>query len=598
MILQRLAEHYDRISSTGNDVLIPKPGFSLQKISFCVVLEPDGRLNSFQSLQDQVGKRLVARQLNVPGQSKPSGSGVNPCFLWDNSAYMLGYKPDDPAPERTTECFEAFRKRHLDAEQQVKDPAFWAVCAFLRSWSPRNAQQYSELLSQIATNFGVFRIAGEPGFVHERVSDYLARTETEQSAQMEEHRGTCLVTGRIAPIARLHEPKIKGVGGAQSSGGLLVSFNDPAYESYSKTQSYNAPVSTDVVFKYANALNHLLDEPRRRMSLGDSTVVFWAERQHPLEEFVSDLLGDAMSSDKSGATEDQERVRQTRQFLTQLRDGVAESSAIEADSHTKFFILGLSPNASRISVRLWIETDAVELQHRLSQHLRDIDLVRQNADLPLSLRRIVAATGRAEFDPKGKFKGFDTKAVSGQLVGDLARSVLGGAAYPQSLLSSMLRRIRSDGEVHYARVAAIKGCLVRNSRLRGNALEISVELDRNQSESAYQVGRLFALLEKVQSDSADGELNVTIKDHFFASASSTPALVFPRLIRLAQHHMGKLSTGSRIFYEKLIGEVMATLSEFPTHLALEDQGKFVIGYYHQRQNLFTSRKQKEEGASE
>src|SRR5271166_2027985 len=341
MILQRLAEHYDRITSAGNNVHIPKPGFSLQKISFCVVLEPDGRLNSFQSLQEQVGKRLVARQLNVPGQAKSAGKGVNPCFLWDNAAYMLGYKPDDPAPERTAKCFEAFRRRHLDAEQQVKDPAYSAVCAFLRSWSPQDAQQYSKLLSEIATNFGVFRIAGEEGFVHERVSDYLARTETEKSSEVDELQGTCLVTGRFAPIARLHEPKIKGVAKAQPAGGLLVSFNEPAYESYRKTQSYNAPVSTEAVFKYANALNHLLDQTNRRISLGDSTVVFWAERRHPLEEFVSDLLGDRVSADQSGATEDQERVRQTRQFLTQLRDGVAESDAVDADSRTRFYILGL-----------------------------------------------------------------------------------------------------------------------------------------------------------------------------------------------------------------------------------------------------------------
>jgi CRISPR-associated protein Csd1 len=318
-------------------------------------------------------------------------------------------------------------------------------------------------------------------------------------------------------------------------------------------------------------------------------VVFWAEQRHPLEEFVSDLLGDIPSS-AAGSAEDQERVRQARLLLTQLRDGVAESNAVDHDSRTKFFILGLSPNAARISIRFWIEADVADLHRRLGQHLRDIELIRPHDDLPLSLRRIVAATGRAEFDVKGKFKGFDTDSVPCQLVGDLARSVLTGAAYPQSLLSSMLRRIRSDGEVHYSRVAAIKACIVRNARLRGNALEVSVELDRNHSEPAYNVGRLFALLEKIQSDSADSELNTTIKDHYFSSASSTPALVFPRLFRLGQHHLAKLNTGSRIFYERLIGEVMSKLSVFPAHLAIEDQGKFVIGYYHQRQNLFTSRK--------
>jgi hypothetical protein len=169
MILQRLAEHYNRIASAGSDAPIAPYGFSMQKMSFCVVLEPDGWLDSFQSLQEQIGKRLVAPHLMVPGQSKPSGSGLNPCFLWDNAAYMLGYKPDDPAPERTAECFEAFRKRHLDAEQRVGNPAFSAVCAFLRSWSPEKAQEHSTLLSEITKNFGVFRLAGESGYVHEGV---------------------------------------------------------------------------------------------------------------------------------------------------------------------------------------------------------------------------------------------------------------------------------------------------------------------------------------------------------------------------------------------------------------------------------------------
>lgn len=600
MILQRLAEHYDRIAPTSTDAApVARPGWSIQKVSFCIVLESDGRLNSFQSLLEPAGNKLVPQRFEVPGQSKPSGSGTTPCFLWDSAQYMLGYKRDDPDPARTARCFGAFRDRHLQAEARINHPAFSAICAFLRSWSPEIAQQHSDEVAEISRNFGVFRLAGTDAYVHKQLAARLAEVEGQVStSEPEVSEGMCLVSGNRAPIARLHEPKIKRVAGSQTAGALLVSFNAPAYESYGKTQSYNAPVSIQAVFKYANALNHLLDNQRHRISLGDATVVFWAERRHPLEEFVSDLIGDFLPPNAAGSAEDQERVRQARQFLTQLRDGVAESAAIDDDSRTRFFILGLSPNASRISVRFWIETDVIALKRRLGEHLRDIELVRLHDDLPLSVRRIVAATGRAERDPKGRFKGFNTEAVPDQIVGDLARSVLTGGSYPQSLLSSMLRRIRSDGEVHYARVAAIKGCLVRNARLQGKALEVSVELDPNQSEPAYNVGRLFALLEKIQADSADTELNTTIKDHYFSAACTTPAAVFPRLFRLSQHHQAKLTTGSRIFYEKLIGEVMAKLSAFPAHMDLEDQGKCVIGYYHQRQDLFKSRKTKEEGASE
>jgi len=171
--------------------------------------------------------------------------------------------------------------------------------------------------------------------------------------------------------------------------------------------------------------------------------------------------------------------------------------------------------------------------------------------------------------------------------------VLTGAAYPQSLLATMLRRIHSDGEIAYARVAAIKACLVRNSRLRGNPLEVSRMLDQNNTDAAYCCGRAFALLEMIQKDSVEGELNKTIKDSYFSSASTTPSLVFPRLCRLSQHHLAKLDTGPRIYREKQIGEVLGKLDSFPRHLSLEDQGKFVLGYFHQRQDLYTSKKDKE-----
>jgi CRISPR-associated protein Csd1 len=594
VILQRLAEYYDRIIGDPSEgIPLPIPGHSIQKISFCVVLELDGELNSFQSLQQQDGTRQLARQMVVPGAGKPSGSGFNPCFLWDNSVYMLGYKPDDQDPARTAACFAAFRTRHLDAEGSIQHPTYAAVCSFLRSWSPQKAEQYAQVLSGIATNFGVFRLVGEPRYVHEAVTQIVGNA-ADGSADLQ---AICLVTGREGPIARLHEPKIKGVAGSQSSGALLVSFNAPAYESYGRQQSYNAPVGTEAAFKYANALNHLLDRRDRRVSLGDATVVFWADQRSPLEEFVSDLLADQPAPSEAVPEEDQERVRQARRFLTQLRDGAASSSALNEDSQTRFFLLGLSPNASRLSVRLWVEADAGELKRRLGQHLRDIQLHDPREQRLLTLRRITAATGRAEHDPKGRLKGFDTDSVSPQLAGALARAVLTGGPYPQSLLSSMLRRIRSDGEVHYTRVSAIKACLVRNSRMRGNSSEVSVSLDPTQPETAYNIGRLFALLEKIQTDSAEGELNATIKDRYFASASATPAAVFPRLFRLSQHHMGKLSKGSRIYYEKLLGEVMAKLDAFPRLLPLEEQGRFVIGYFHQRQELYSSNKSKTEGAT-
>jgi CRISPR-associated protein Csd1 len=597
MILQRLSEHYDRIVDSGNAEDQPPPlGFSRQKISFCVVLEPDGRLNQFKSMQQQKGRALVATPMIVPGQGKPPGQGLNPCFLWDNAAYILGWSSDPEKASRAGLAFEAFRKKHLDAEAQIAHPAFSAVCSFLRSWSPEQALDHAALLTEVTTSFGVFRIAGEMKYVHELVAVPPETCEQEAASDADEKLGMCLVSGVTDQIARLHEPKIKGVAGAQSAGALLVSFNASAYESYGKSQSYNAPVGVTTAFKYTNALNHLLDRRDRRFSLGDGTVVFWADHQTVLEDGLSEIFGGAFADEGPIVQEDEDRLREARVLLTQLRDGTKAIDFNPDGQPTKFFLLGLSPNASRLSVRLWVEADAAELQRLLGQHLRDIELVDRWDDRPLTLRRITYETGRAYRD-KGKHLKFDTKATSPQLAGDLARSVLTGAAYPQSLLATMLRRIHSDGEVAYARVAAIKAGLVRNSRLRGNPLEVSKMLDTTNTDPAYCCGRAFAMLEKIQTDSADGELNTTIKDHYFSSASTTPALVFPRLFRLNQHHLAKLEHGSRIYREKQLGEVLSKLNGFPRLLSLEDQGKFVLGYFHQRQDLYTSKKDKAEGAN-
>jgi CRISPR-associated protein Csd1 len=495
-------------------------------------------------------------------------------------------------------AFEAFRCKHIEIENQINHPAFSAVCSFLRNWSPEQALDHTALLSEIATNFGIFRIAGEMQYVHDLIPVPAESEEQSAASEAGATRAMCLVSGADDEIARLHEPKIKGVAGAQSSGALLVSFNASAFESYGKLQSYNAPVGAATAFKYANALNYLLNKRDRRVSFGDSTVVFWADHSNNvLEDAISALFAEPLPNEDPIIEEDQERLREAALLLKQLRDGTGATETTPDGESTKFFLLGLSPNASRISVRLWVEADAAELRDRLGKHLRDVALDHGKDDRLLTLRRIVAATGRAEHDAKGRLKSFDTKAVSPQLAGDLARSVLTGAAYPKSLLATMTRRIHSDGEVGYARVAAIKACLVRNSRLRGNPLEASRMLDQNNTDAAYCCGRAFALLEMIQKDSVEGELNRTIKDSYFASASTTPSLVFPRLCRLSQYHLAKLDTGLRIYREKQLGEVLNKLHLFPRLLSLEGQGKFVLGYFHQRQDLFTSKKDKEEGVN-
>lgn len=587
MILQRLAEHYDRMAAADQESVVP-PGYSRQKVSFCILLNPDGTLNQFESLLEQDGRVQRAKILVVPGQSKPPGQGVNPCLLWDNAEYLLGYAKDPGRKERALREFEASRDLHLSREAALSHRSYSAVCAFLRNWSPDQSGGHPEL-EELTSNFGVFRITGEKQYVHQQI----AVPRSEEDAQGENKvKITCLVSGQREFSARLHEPKIKGVVGAQSAGALLVSFNASAFTSYGKEQSYNAPVGQGTVFKYANALNELLAKPDRRIRLGDATIVYWADHHTQVEDAFACLFSGEPTADPGPKPEeDQKRVREAKLLLSQMRSGTQYVPLEPDDAPTKFFILGLSPNASRLSVRLWIEADASEILRRLRQHVRDFALGNSD-ELPPPLWRISQATGRAESDPKGRFKGYDGDSVSPKLAGDLARSVLTGAAYPQSLLASMVRRIYSDSQVRFERVCAIKACLVRNTRHTSNPLEIPMELDPSSSDVAYRCGRLFAILEKVQSDSSGGELNSTIKDRYFSSASVTPALVFPRLFRLNGHHLNKLETGSKIYYERLIGSVMGAPFHFPRQLSLLDQGKFITGYFQQRQDLYTSRKEK------
>jgi len=279
MILNALVNYYDRLAADPESDIAPF-GFSRQKISYEIVLKPDGQPAALHDARVENNGRLVPRLLVVPGQAKSSGSGLNPGFLWDNAQYMLAFKPDDPKPDRTQKAFVAFRDRHLALEGEISDEAFSVVCAFLRRWGPAQAADHTEL-PEIAGSFGVFRIQGEQEYVHDRPR-IKAYWLTQTAAEGEGPKAPSLIGGEVQPIARLHEPKIKGVRGGQSAGATLVAFNAEAYESYGKSQSFNAPVGVEHAFKYCTALNRLTMRPDRQVHLGDTTVVYWTEKPTPL----------------------------------------------------------------------------------------------------------------------------------------------------------------------------------------------------------------------------------------------------------------------------------------------------------------------------
>lgn len=575
MILQALNSYYERLKNDPNSDIAPF-GFSRQKISFCVTLNTDGSLHEIEDVRKQAGKKLIPLSMVVLGNAKPSGAGINPCFLWDNPAYLLGYKSDDPKPERTKESFEAFRQRHLDVEQTIGDQQYSAVCRFLEAWNPAEAEQHEKLV-EVGTGFGAFRLRAESGYVHERpaVKDWWNQQLVESDDNEEAISGQCLVTGEFGPLARLHEPKIKGVWGSQSAGAALVSFNLDAFDSYGKSQSVNSPVSESAAFQYCTALNRLLAaNSNQRIQIGDATTVFWTEQPTAAENLLPWIL------EPSKEAENESLKNQLHSVLDRIRKGLYPEELGSQD--TPFYILGLSPNAARISVRFWYVSNLKQLTDNLKNHYVDLQLVHgpKDRDYP-GPWELVRETVR------------ESKDVPPLLGGSLIRSILIGAPYPQMLYSAVLRRIRADREIRFLRAAILKAHLTRNHRLGIDKLEkeISMSLDTDRPEPAYHLGRLFAELEKTQEDALPG-INDTIKDRYFGSASATPASVFPRLIRLNQHHLGKLEKSKRTYHDKRIREIAGRLNGFVSHLNLKDQGLFAIGYYHQRQDIFTKKSDK------
>lgn len=582
--LHALDRLYDRLAKDPRYDLA-RPGYSAQKVTFCVLLQPDGTLAALQDERDASGKKPLPKLLPLPGQAKPSGQGLNPCFLWDNSAYLLGYKAEDEKPERTAKAFAAFRQRHLDLAASepalAADPGFAAVCAFLRAWSPECTVEHKAALDDFAaTGFGVFRLVGEQGYIHERpaIAAYWQRVEL--AGDPSAPRGQCLVTGELEqPIALLVEPAIKGVAGAQPGGAKIISFNCDAFTSYGKDQGLNSPLSQAAAFRHATALNALLAGPQshlHRVQIGDATTVFWTDAPTGFENVFAAFL-DGHTPDDEETAQDAPLRDRLRAFFDVLRQGGGRDlSSLGADSTTPFYVLGLSPNAARLSVRYWHAGTLGALVENLRAHFAALRLIPARAD------------SDPEFPPAWlllRQTGRESKDIPPLLAGPFLRAILNGTPYPATLAAAVLGRVRADHEVNYLRAAILKAFLVRNHQH-----DLPMSLDTARTEPGYRLGRLFAALEMTQLDALGLKLNATIRDRFYSAASATPGTVFPRLLRNYQHHLSKAAAergvGMKINREKLVQEILGGLAVMPAHLALEGQALFALGYYHQRQAFF------------
>ncbi|ACX95670.1 type I-C CRISPR-associated protein Cas8c/Csd1 [Halothiobacillus neapolitanus] len=564
MILQALNDYYQRRQRSSNPQdRLPAFGLEEKEISFVIEIDAKGRLVNLADTRTIEGKKKIGQRFLVPqGIKKTSGVAAN--LLWDTAEYVLGVDTKGK-PERVVEQHAAFRAR-LEAlpEDALRDAGIQAILAFLKNIDLKQLETLPAWPDILTTNpVMTFRLHGDVELVCQRpaIVDTTAQTIEEKPD------GICLVSGIPMAIERLH-PSIKGVWGAQTSGANIVSFNLDAFNSYGKSRGANAPLGKPATFAYTTALNHLLArDSRQRIQVGDASTVFWAEQANDLETALPDLFGEPPKDDPNRGTD----------ALKVLYRAVQTGKFTNGSATDRFHVLGLSPNAARIAIRFWETASALNLAKRIACHFDDINIARAPHDPEhLSLFRLLtslAVQGKADNIPPN-------------LGGEVMRAILEDLPYPATLLNQAVQRNRAEQKPNYARAAIIKASLNRLIRRTHNEKEFMVMLDPTNTHPAYLLGRLFATLEKIQEEASPG-LNATIRDRYYGAASSTPVAVFTTLLRLHNHHLGKLSKGRGVQMERLVGEIMGGLDDFPRILALPDQGRFALGYYHQRQAFFT-----------
>lgn len=573
MILQALVEYYDRKATDPDSALAPA-GFEWKEIPFVIELTPDGNVVQIVDTREAQGKKLIARRFLVP-QAVKKTSGVAANLLWDTAEYVLGLDRKGN-PERAKQQRDAFVQRIESLPPAAKDDeGFAATLAFLKNVSIVEQRFPERFVEFVETNPVIsFRLAGEPNLIAERPSMQAAIATNDETVHVSTSERFCLVKGKNYDIERLHS-SIKGVWGAQSSGANIVSFNLDAFNSFGKSQGNNAPVGKSAAFAYTTALNHLLGrDSRQRIQVGDASTVFWSRDKCELETELMALFGE------SGKDNPDEGSQAVANLYSAIKNGVYAND----QSKNRFYALGLAPNAARIAIRFFHSGTVAEMATNIKRHFDDLDIERAAFDKPhLSIFKLligVASLGKADNIPPN-------------LAGDLARAILTASPYPITLLQAVVRRIRAEHEITYPRAALIKAILNRRQRFQNHLIsapsdkELTVSLDPANNNVGYRLGRLFAVLERAQERANPG-LNATIRDRYYGAAASTPVAVFSNLMKLKNHHIAKLDNkGEAVNLEKLIGEIMDGINDFPAHMALADQGRFAIGYYHQRQAFYT-----------
>ena len=597
MLIKALCDYYDvkEKKSVKDDT---DEYFSKQAVSYMIFLNSEGEITSIIDVRreekktfgkDRTKTVFVKKEICLPKRSQKPGIDLNiiehrPLYIFGlNFDKESGFFTTQDRTQRAEKSHKVFVEGNLDFIEGINSEVVTAYRNFLLSWRPEEQTDNYDLVKigkDYESSGYCFALDGDERILlhedRELIDKYISQKQIKESENSDAIIAVCPIEGKALPVSRIHE-KIKGIKGGNPTGCTLVGVNHPAFESFGKTQSYNSGISESAMKKYTSVLNALLSDPKHRISIGDMSLVFFAIDTN--DDEASDFFAEAISG-----REDENLEKSLSAVGSEISQGrTGDVSALQTNDHLVFYVVGLTPNSSRISQKFIIKNDFGKIMDNLRQHQMDMQVLEKSKQLPFwGLTKELTS-------PKAK-----DENVPAPLLSALVISMLNGTNYPSSLLETIIRRVKTDKDeetkynikINEARVSIIKACLNRKARFLKIKEEITMSLDLSNQNSAYLCGRLFAVLEYIQQRSSGGGLNRTIKDAYFSSACARPATVFPKLVMLAQHHLAKLD--GTIYFDNLLGSIMASMNgEFPQTLSLDDQGKFIIGYYQQNNSLYT-----------
>lgn len=586
MILQALYDYYQRKAADPDSNIAPR-GFEWKEIPFIIVIDKEGNFINLEDTRSGEGKQkraktfLVLKTKGRPGSKASEIANV----LWDHWGYVASQPKEKDDKKSTEQLHEDAKKQNstfvkqakLLSEKYPENNQFAAVNKFYEQeeniFKLLKHENWKECYKIPGCNLS-FKIASESDIVAEHDdlhNEVKVANVSDNEEQTQAAEGVCLITGEKLPIAILHSATSLPGG---KSGGKLVGFQkNSGYDSYYKEQGLNAPVSKKAEDAYTTALNVLLGkDSKNKFKIADTSVVFWAQQQTDFENQFSFFFSAPPKDDPD------QNIREVKALFEAIHTG-----KLNTEGDTPFYILGLAPNAARISIRFWKTGKVSDFATNIAKHFEDLEIVRSKNDDKeyFSLFNLLS---NVSFE-------FKVDNVPPNLAGKVIESVLDGTKYPDTLQQQCIRRIRAEQHINRVRAAILKAYLNRKETIYNtNEKLITMSLDLDNKNQGYLCGRLFAVLEKIQEDAQPG-INATIKDRYYGAASSTPVTVFGRLLNLSNHHLAKLGGGSKTHFEKMIQEIMTGVSSngLPAHLSLDDQSRFAIGYYHQRQDLFTKK---------